>query len=276
MRIYLSVDMEGITGLPDETFVSASMHNYDRARKIMTEETNNVIESAFQAGAGNVLVNDSHSKMNNILIDELHPDAELISGGVKTYSMVHGIDNSFAGAMFIGYHSRAGMPGVMSHSMIHYIRNIYVNDRLMLIGEIGMNALVAGFHRVPVLLVSGDDEAAKEAEGLIPHVTTAIVKEAVSRTTAKSLTPKKAGELLQEKVKQAIEGREHVKPLTPPDNPILKVEFTNYGAAELAHMMPGTEIIPDTTIVQYHAKDILEAYRAFLVMVELAAGAKYA
>ncbi len=274
MRIYLSVDMEGITGLPDETFVSASMHNYDRARKIMTEETNNVIESAFQAGAGNVLVNDSHSKMNNILIDELHPDAELISGGVKTYSMVHGIDNSFAGAMFIGYHSRAGMPGVMSHSMIHYIRHIYVNDRL--IGEIGMNALVAGFHRVPVLLVSGDDEAAKEAEGLIPHVTTAIVKEAVSRTTAKSLTPKKAGELLQEKVKQAIEGREHVKPLTPPDNPILKVEFTNYGAAELAHMMPGTEIIPDTTIVQYHAKDILEAYRAFLVMVELAAGAKYA
>lgn len=274
MKLYLSVDMEGITGLPDQSFVSASSHNYERARRIMTEEANYVIEAAFQAGCSNVLVNDSHSKMNNILIDELHPDAELISGGIKTYSMMHGIDSSFAGAMFIGYHSRAGMPGVMSHSMIHKIRNIYVND--IQVGEIGMNAMIAGFYGVPVLLVSGDNETAKEAQELIPNVTSAIVKEAVSRSTVKSLSPKKAGALLQKKVKQAIESRNHSKPLLPPESPMLKVEFTNYGAAELAHMMPGTEIIPDTTIVHYHAKDILEAYRAFLVMIELAAGAEYA
>lgn len=274
MKLYLSVDMEGITGLPDYTFVSASMHNYERARKIMTNETNYVVDAAFQSGCSEVLVNDSHMKMNNILIDELHPDAQLITGGVKTYSMVHGIDETFSGAMFIGYHARAGMPGVMSHSMIHMVRNFYVND--MQVGEIGMNAMVAGYHGVPLLLVSGDDETAKEAEALIPNVTTAIVKEAVSRSTTKSLTPKKAGELLRGKVKQAIENRHHVKPLTPPENPIIKVEFVNYGAAELAHMMPGTEIIPGTTIVQYQAKDILEAYRALLVMIELAYDTKYA
>ncbi|MBC5635647.1 M55 family metallopeptidase [Ornithinibacillus sp. BX22] len=274
MKLYLSVDMEGITGLPDYTFVSASMHNYERARKIMTDETNYVVDAAFQSGCAEVLVNDSHMKMNNILIDQLHPEAELITGGIKTYSMVHGLDDSFSGAMFIGYHTRAGMPGVMSHSMIHMVRNFYINDTQL--GEIGMNAMVAGYHGVPVLLVSGDDETAKEAEELIPNITTAVVKEAVSRSATKSLTPKKAGELLQGKVKQAIENRHQVKPLLPPDNPVLKIEFVNYGAAELAHMMPGTEIIPGTTIVTYQAKDILEAYRALLVMIELAYYTQYA
>ncbi|GGA64384.1 M55 family metallopeptidase [Ornithinibacillus halotolerans] len=274
MKLYLSVDMEGITGLPDYTYVSASLHNYERARKIMTDETNYVVDAAFESECEEVLVNDSHMKMNNILIDRLHPDAQLITGDVKTYSMVHGLDPSYDGAMFIGYHTRAGMPGVMSHSMIHMVRNFYVND--MQVGEIGMNAMVAGFHGVPVLLVSGDDETAKEAEALIPNITTAVVKEAISRSATKSLTPKKAGELLQEKVKQALANKVNVKPLTPPDNPLIQVEFVNYGAAEWASMMPGTRILPGTTIVEYQAKDILEAYRALLVMVELAYNTKYA
>jgi D-amino peptidase len=274
MKLYLSVDMEGITGLPDYTYVSASMNNYERARKIMTDETNYVVGAAFENGCSEVLVNDSHMKMNNILIDQLHPDAQLITGDVKTYSMVHGLDESFAGAMFIGYHTRAGMPGVMSHSMIHMVRNFYVND--MQVGEIGMNAFVAGHYGVPILLVSGDDETAKEAEALIPNITTAIVKQAISRSATKSLTPKKAGELLQEKVELALKNRDQVKPLIPPKSPIIRVEFVNYGAAEWASMLPGSEIIPSTTIVQYHAKDILEAYRATLVMIELAYNTKYA
>lgn len=273
MKLYLSVDMEGITGLPDYTYVTSSMHNYERARKIMTDETNYVVGSAFASGCTEVLVNDSHMKMNNIMIDQLHPDAHLITGDVKTFSMVHGLDSSFSGAMFIGYHTRAGMPGVMSHSMIHMVRNFYVND--LQLGELGINAMVAGYYGVPVLLVSGDDETAKEAEELIPNVTTVIVKEAISRSATKSLTPKKAGDLLTEKVRDAIENAANVKPLIPPERPTLKVEFVNYGAAEWASLMPGTEIIPDTTIVQYKAKDILEAYRALLVMIELAYNTKY-
>ncbi|WP_047981145.1 M55 family metallopeptidase [Ornithinibacillus contaminans] len=274
MKLYLSVDMEGITGLPDYTYVSSSQHNYERARKIMTDETNYILDTAFKTGAKEVLVNDSHSKMNNILIDQLHPEAQLITGDVKTYSMVQGLDDSFDGAMFIGYHARAGMPGVMSHSMIHAVRNFYINDQQ--IGELGMNALLAGYFGVPVLLVSGDDETAKEAEELIPNVTTVVVKEAISRSAAKSLTPKKAGELLQQKVTQALENKQNAQPLIPPDNPTLKIEFANYGNAEWASLMPGAEIIPKTTIVKYEAKDMLEAYRALLVMIELALNTKYA
>ncbi|MDY0409480.1 M55 family metallopeptidase [Virgibacillus soli] len=273
MKLYLSVDMEGITGLPDYTFVYSSEHNYDRARRIMTNEVNAVVEAAFQQGCTEILINDSHSKMNNLLIDELHPDALLISGDVKPLSMVQGLDHTYDGAMFIGYHARAGKFGVMSHSMVHAVRNFYINDEPL--GEMGFNAYVAGHYGVPLLLVSGDDQAAKEAENLVPHVTTAIVKETISRSSVKSLTPKKAEALLQTKVMQALKSKNEVKPIIPPKAPTLRIEFNNYGQAEWANLMPGTKIEPGTTIVSFEAKDILEAYRAMLVMTELAMDTKF-
>ncbi len=93
MNIYLSVDMEGITGLPDYTFVDSAKHNYERARRIMTEEANAIIRAAFGNGAEKVLVNDSHSKMNNLLVEDIHPDADLITGDLKPLSMVQSIDD---------------------------------------------------------------------------------------------------------------------------------------------------------------------------------------
>ncbi|MFD2044436.1 M55 family metallopeptidase [Ornithinibacillus salinisoli] len=273
MNLYISVDMEGITGLPDYTYVDSSQHNYERARKIMTEETNYVLEAAFKHGCTDILVNDSHSKMNNLLIDQLHPEAQLITGDAKPLSMVQGLDSAFDGAVLIGYHARSGQPGVMSHSMIHAVRNFYINDRP--VGEMGFNAYVAGYYGVPILLVSGDEHAANEAVELIPNVTTATVKNAISRSAVKSLTPKKAGELLTEKVSQALENRHNVEPLLPPENPNLEIEFANYGHAEWANLMPGTEIIPGTTVVRYEAKNIIEAYKAMLVMIELALCTKF-
>jgi len=273
MKLYLSVDMEGITGLPDYTYVDSTQHNYERARRIMTQETNYVIDAAFNTGCGHVLVNDSHSKMNNLLVDEIHKEAELITGDVKPLSMMQGIDGSFAGAMFIGYHGRAANFGVMSHSMIHAVRHFYINDQPL--GELGMNAYVAGHFGVPIILVSGDDQACKEAEELIPGVYTVAVKESISRSAVKSLTPQKAGERLQKKVKEALTSADKIEPLNPPDNPVLNIEFNNYGQAEWAHLMPGTEIIPGTTKVSFQAKDILEAYQAMLVMTELAMHTKF-
>ncbi len=268
LKFYISVDMEGITGLADYTHVDSSRHNYERGRILMTDEANYVVTEAFQQGCTEVLVNDSHSKMNNLLIERLHPEATVNVGDVKPFSMVQGLDSSFSGAAFVGYHARASMKGAMSHSMIFGVRHMYIND--MAIGEMGFNALVAGYHGVPVLLVAGDDQAALEAEKLIPNVTTAIVKKTISRSAVQSLTPTKAGELLREKTKEALANRENVKPLVPPSNPVLRIEFANYGQAEWAALMPGTEIEEGTTIVKFQAKDILEAYRAMLVMTELA------
>ncbi len=273
MKLFISVDMEGITGLPDYTFVDSSKHNYERARRIMTEEANAIIEGALSAGAQEVLVNDSHSKMNNILVEELHPEAYLITGDVKPYSMVQSLDESYAGAVFAGYHSRAGQPGVMSHSMIFGVRNFFIND--VAVGELGLNAFVAGYYGVPVIMVAGDDGACREANALLDGVVTVAVKESISRSAIKTLHPKKAQSLLSEGIQKAIAKKDHIKPLIPPDKPILKIEFANYGQAEWAALMPGCHIIDGTTIVQFNAKDILEAYRAMLVMTELAMQTKF-
>ncbi|MCY8857020.1 M55 family metallopeptidase [Bacillus atrophaeus] len=269
MKLYMSVDMEGISGLPDDTFVNSRKHNYERGRAIMTEEANYVIAEAFNSGCSEVLVNDSHSKMNNLLIEKLHPEADLISGDVKPFSMVQGLDETFSGAVFVGYHARASVPGVMSHSMIFAVRHFYINDQP--VGELGLNAYTAGFFDVPVIMVAGDDQAAREAEALIPNAATAAVKETISRSAVKCLSPAKAGRLLTEKTAYALRNKDKVKPLTPPDRPVLSIEFANYGQAEWANLMPGTEIKPGTTIVQFQAKDMLEAYQAMLVMTELAA-----
>lgn len=265
--------MEGITGLADYTYVTAGERNYEAARQTMTKEANTVIEQAVQSGASEILVNDSHSKMNNILFEELHEEANLISGDFKQFSMVHGLDNSFDGVCFLGYHSRASMPGVMSHSMSFTVKTMYLND--VEVGEIGMNAYVAGYHGVPVIMLAGDDGACREIEALIPGVVTAAVKQSISRSCVKTLHPKKARALLAEKTMEAVTNRKEIKPLTPPDNPILKMEFNNYGQAEWAALMPGVTIIEGTTMVEYKSKDMLEAFRAMLVMLELACQAKY-
>lgn len=273
MKIYLSIDMEGITGLPDYSFVEEDQQHYERASRIMTGEANAIIESAFDHGATEVLVNDSHSSMTNLLVDELHPEATVITGGRKPLSMVQSLDDSFAGAIFAGYHARAGQPGVMSHTISHAVRNMYIND--VLVGEIGLNAYVAGHFGVPVLMVAGDDCAAEEASDILPNTVTAAVKQSISRSAVKSLHPKKSRELLQEKTTLALNNRFNISAHAPPKKPVLRVEFTNYGEAENAALMPGCTIEPHTTIVRFQAKDILEVYRAMIVMIRLAGQTTY-
>ncbi len=273
MKFYLSMDMEGVTALPDVTYVDSTQANYERGRQLMTQDANAILRGAFAHGASACLVNDSHSKMNNLLAEDLHEEAELITGGVKAYSMVEGLDDSYTGAFFAGYHARAGQKGVMAHSMVFAVRSMWIDK--VEVGELGMNAYLAGYYGVPVLLVAGDDCACREAEALIPNVTTAAVKQSLTRSAVRTLHPQKAQTLLTKQTAQAIANRKNVSPLVPPKNPLLKIEFTNYGEAELAAMMPGCELLAETTIVQFQAKDMREAYRAMIVMTELAMQATF-
>lgn len=273
MKLYVSVDMEGITGLPDYTYVDENVHNYHYGAKIMTKEANAIVEGALAAGATDVTVNDSHENMTNLIAELLHPEATLISGGRKPLSMMEGVDETYDGVVFAGYHARAGMPGIMSHTISLTIRNMWIND--VLVGEIGLNAYVAGHFGVPVIMVAGDDGACKEAEELLPNVVTVPVKETISRSAMHSMHPEKSRALLKEKIQEALEQKNDIKPFIPPRNPVIRVEFNNYGQAESAAQIPGCTLEENTTIVRFEAKDILEAYQAMLVMIRLTGTTTY-
>ena len=158
MRVYVSVDMEGIAGIVHEDQTNPvdprCAAEYARGRKLMTEEANAAVEGALAAGAGFVLLNDSHWDMRNLLAEELHHAAVLLSGGPKRLSMLEGIEAGFDAALFIGYHAKAGTArAVLDHTMTDVVRDVRLNGRSM--GELGLNAALAGSYGVPVALVSG-------------------------------------------------------------------------------------------------------------------------
>lgn len=270
MKLYVSADMEGISGIVDATFVSPDQHHYIRGQHLMTDDVNQVVKTAFEQGCTEIIVNDSHGSMNNIIIEELDPRVKLLSGVVKPLCMMQGLDESFDGAIFIGYHARASQKGVLSHTMIGFIKNVYINE--IVVGEFGFNSYVAGYYQVPVLMVTGDDKIAAEAKQLVAEIRTAVVKECISHISALCLSPQDSAELLKERTKAALLHGKRIPPLLPPEHPILRVEFTGYAQAEWAALMPGTELEQGTTIVRYQATNIIDAYRALLTMIKLATG----
>src|SRR5918995_3643560 len=158
MRVYISVDMEGVAGVvhEDQTDPIDPRHagEYNRFRRLMTNEANAAIAGALQAGATRVLVNDSHWLMRNLLAEELHPGAELMSGGPKRLSMVEGIQEGFDMAMFIGYHARAGtLNATIDHTYTSRVYEARINGEP--VGELALNAAMAGVHGVAVGMGKG-------------------------------------------------------------------------------------------------------------------------
>ncbi|MBC7338820.1 MAG: M55 family metallopeptidase [Firmicutes bacterium] len=269
MKVYISADLEGISGIThwDETGKEGG-EDYQRARRLMTREVNAAVEGAVEAGATEVVVNDSHGHMRNLLIEELHPAARLISGSPKPFSMVQGLDGSFACAFFIGYHARAGSRGVLSHTYTGTVAEYRVNGRV--VGETGMNAAVAGEYGVPVVLVSGDSTVVEEARGLLGPVETVAVKEYVARNAAVSLPPEKVHALLREAARRAVARAAQIPPFRVEPPVEIQIRFTHSGLADAAELMPGALRIDDVT-VGYRAPDFLTAYRAGRALMALAA-----
>src|SRR6059036_713152 len=211
MRVYISVDMEGIAGVVHESQTDpatpAFAAEYGRFRRLMTAEANAAVEGALAAGATRVLVNDSHWFMRNLLAEELHQAAELVSGDPKPRSMVQAIDAGFDAALFIGYHARAGTRNaILDHTYADRIHEVRLNGKP--VGELGLNAALAGLHGVPVALVSGDSGVAAEATDLLgDHVATVVVKQAVSRHAAQSVAPATACRMIREGVTQALKSK---------------------------------------------------------------------
>jgi len=272
MRVYISVDMEGVAGVVHESqtdpVTPAFAAEYARFRRLMTAEANAAVEGALAAGATKVLVNDSHWFMRNLLAEELHQAAELVSGDPKPRSMVQGIDGGFDAALFIGYHARAGTRNaVLDHTYADRIHDVRLNGAP--VGELGLNAAFAGVHGVPVALVSGDAAVAAEATELLGDgVATVVVKQAVSRHAAQSVPPAVACRLIKEEVTRALE-RAH-KPFVLPAPITLEIEFALTIHADMAELCPGATRSAGRTVAFTH-RDYSDVFRAWRAMLNLSA-----
>lgn len=204
MQIYISADMEGITGLVDALDVQPGGTDYERGRVMMTEDVNAAIRGAVTAGATRILVNDAHGPMRNLLPDLLHPAASLVRGRPKPMGMLEGLDGSFDAALCVGYHARAGALGVMSHSFMgHEIEDMWLDEYA--VGEIGLVHATAAALGVPVRLLTGDDAACAEVTSWDPGVRAVEVKQARDRFAAELRPVPEARQAIETAVAQTLE-----------------------------------------------------------------------
>ncbi len=247
LKVFISVDMEGVAGVIHWEDVSRDGKDYGLFRTLMTEETNAAIEGALAAGATEILVRDSHGSARNILPDLLHSKADLIRDwGYSPLSMMEGIDETFDAVIFIGYHARANTPNAtLDHTMSGTLYNVVLNGKKM--PEAGINAFIAGNFGVPVVLVAGDKAICEQVEELFGEVETVAVKQGMGNA-ARMLHPKKAQELIREKTTEALKRLGDFKPFTFTPPYTMDVTFKDEWRAENTSWIPGAKRKNNTTI----------------------------
>ncbi|SCX91163.1 M55 family metallopeptidase [Alkaliphilus peptidifermentans] len=262
MKIFISVDMEGIWGLSAKGHVSKESNEYSRTRSLMLQETNWAIEALFKNGATEVVVNDSHDSMDNIMIEGLDPRASLITGQFKPFSMMEGIDETFDGVMFIGYHSRMGTEnGIYNHTYSgKTIEKIIINGKEL--GEAGINAGVAGYYGVPILVVSGDDKLALQIKEEIGDVEAIVVKKAISRFCAHNIPMNSVKEQYCSIIEKAIKNITQYPVLTYEGEINIEVTYNMEIMAEQATLIPGVIRKNPKTIV-ISSSDYISLFKLF-------------
>jgi D-amino peptidase len=236
-KIFISADMEGVAGAVTGEQLGPTGFEYQRFREFMTQEVNAAIKAARDAGAGEIVVADSHGNAQNLLIEKLPADVTIVRSWPRPLGMMEGIDETFAGAIFIGYHTATTNPeGVRAHTISSArFADVRLNGRSM--PESGLNAAIAGQFGVPVLMISGDDQVAKEAQAL--------------------LTPDASSALIAEKVKRAMSRLSDFKPYRVSKPVTLEVQFKNYRPSEILNYLRIVER-PDAHTIRFVGSDLVE------------------
>jgi D-amino peptidase len=275
MRVYISVDMEGIAGVSHPKPTERGDAGYPAACALMTGEANAAIEGALAAGATQILVNDSHGGMYNLSPTGLRPEARLLQGQ-KAWSMVAGArpgsdgEPAFDVALFVGYHARAGHPtGTIAHTFSDVPVETRLNGRPT--GEYGLNALLLGAWGIPVGMVAGDDALADEVATWLPWTERVVVKVAHGTSGAASVHPSRAQDLVragaERATRRAAAGELRILEVSGPV--VIEVDHRRGLEADYAAIQPGAERVGDRTVA-YRSDDPVAAYRMFLAGVRLA------
>lgn len=241
MKLYVSCDMEGTAGVCSWDQVDARRHTADYAiyRRFMTAEVRAAIDGARAAGARDVLVNDSHGPMRNLLWDELPQDVRAIFGNRKPFSMVQGLDASFAGVFFTGYHASIGTAdGTLCHTYTpSVVYDVRVNGERC--SEATLNAALAGHHGVPVLLVTGDRTAVDEVTAQMPWVRGVVVKDSIGNYATDSLSPQAAQEAIRTQAELAVRDAALARPFVFEPPIALEIDVARVEQADFIELIPG-------------------------------------
>jgi D-amino peptidase len=271
LKVYISADMEGVGGVATWAVqASAEGREYEQFRGLMTEEVNAAIAGAFDAGATEVLVSDSHGSGQNIDVEKLDERAELIRAWPRPLLMAGGIDETFDAAIFIGYHAADGRAdGVLAHTMGSSLVELKLNGTM--VSEGGFTAAIAGDFGVPVVFVSGDQTACKEIEDLIGPIETAVVKRAAGFYSATMKHPNVVRKEIREGVKRGLERRHELKPYEVARPVTMELTFSDISKAELLAYLPGVER-PRGNVAVISSPDMVQASKYLNIALYLDTG----
>ncbi len=268
MRIFISADIEGVAGVVNAQQGSPGNPEYERARRLMTQEVNAAIAGAFDGGASYVLVNDSHGPMTNLIAEDLDPRAELVLGRPKAMSMAAGLDDSFDAVFFTGYHSGAGRHGVLSHTVSGFaFQALRMNG--IDTAEATLYGAYAGGLGVPVVLLSGDEQLQAQCEPHFPGAEFVVVKHALGHRAARALSPELARTRIRAAAERAVQKpKAHALFLIP--GPVrLEADLASVGMADLCAIIPVAERIGPRSVA-FACADVAAAQGWIAVMAALA------
>jgi D-amino peptidase len=266
VKVYISVDMEGVAGISDWEQCLAGGDDYQLGRDLVLGEVNAAIDGAVEAGATQILVNDSHSLMRNLPPRELGGHASYLSGRFKPLYMMEGLDASYDVALLLGYHAAMPTPGILSHTYNpRALANVVLNGTVT--GEAGINALVALAHGVPIEVITGDQYVGPEAAPFCPGINVIEVKTSISRYAAEHLHPHIAQQRIREGVFQCLSDPSAGPPVIHLPA-TLEVQLMSPDMAEQATWLRGVERVTSTT-VRFTDDDPLRLYRTFMTLVFL-------
>ena len=257
LKVYISVDMEGVAGTVTADQLIPSGFEYERFRHFMTDETMAAVRAANEAGAGEIVVSDSHGNGENLLIEEFPKNVRIVRSWPRHGGMMAGLDSSFSAAIFIGYHASTTNPkGVRAHtfSSAHYAR-VTLNGNAVTEGE--YNAAYAGAKGVPVIFVSGDDVAVAEIKSRLGDIETVETKKSLGFHSAETLTPEVSCEKIFAGVKTALNRMHDFKPYVIKTPVTLEITFKNYTPAELLSYLRSVERV-DSHTIRFVGKDMDE------------------
>ncbi len=269
MKVYISADMEGTSGITHSDQTDPSQPEYQHGRRLMLAEVNAAVEGALAGGAQEILVNDSHWNMRNLFIEELHPAATLLSGNPKPYLMMAGIDSSFDMVLFTGYHARAGSGFAnLDHTYTGpaVVQEVALNG--IPVGEYGINAALAGYFGVPVVLLTGDQTACAQTKELLGEdLETVAVKEALGRVAAKNIHPTRAREMIRAAAERAVKKKRAPFTFKPPVT--LRLSLARSTQAEQCMLMPDVKRVAPR-VVEFTHEDYAVLFNAFQALLALA------